>query len=73
MTNERPKALSVEERKLLVEKALKTEEGAGMELWFFDKLSDEDLRLWADDLTEDELAERFANSDFPEGLEPVRE
>ncbi len=65
--------LSADERRRLIAKALTLEDNDGMTAEFLGVLADEDLRVFADDLSEDEWEERSWNSDFPEGLEPVGE
>lgn len=70
MSTERPKPLSVTERKLLVAKALKIPDNDDLAASMLEKVSDDDLRIFARDISEEEMEERAANSDFPEGLEP---
>ena len=64
-----PKPLTPAERKRLVRKARRTKDGKDLPVALFERMPDADLRLWANDLSAEELDERLANSDFPEGLQ----
>lgn len=62
--------LTIEERKLLVEKALARKDDPDMlDREALELLSDDGLRVFARDFSEDEAFERALHSDFPEGLE----
>lgn len=68
MPNTNAKPLSVEERKLLVEKALALNDPDMLPREVLEMLTDDGLRAWAEDFSEDEAFERALQSDFPEGL-----
>lgn len=68
MTTNQNGGLAAEERRRLIEKALRRPENDDLDERMLSVVADDDLRVFADDFTGEERAQRSADSDFPAGL-----